>query len=113
MVLEHASVEEMRRKHVEPIALSDCLEAFCSEETLEYSCDKCKKVQQAAKKLQIWRLPPILVRFIFGRCYALTPFSIFMIFGAGVYTCVTHYICGWMNVSAYLTHPFPEIHYFW
>ncbi|XP_027228164.1 ubiquitin carboxyl-terminal hydrolase 32 isoform X2 [Penaeus vannamei] len=61
VVLEHASVEEMRRKHVEPIALSDCLEAFCSEETLEYSCDKCKKVQQAAKKLQIWRLPPILI----------------------------------------------------
>lgn len=59
--MEHSSVEEMRRKHVEPIALSDCLEAFCSEETLEYSCDKCKKVQQASKKLQIWRLPPILV----------------------------------------------------
>lgn len=59
--VEHGSVEEMRRKHVEPIALSDCLEAFCSEETLEYSCDKCRKVQQAAKKLQIWRLPPILV----------------------------------------------------
>ncbi|KAK4322970.1 hypothetical protein Pmani_006294 [Petrolisthes manimaculis] len=59
--VEHASVEEMRRRHVEPIALSDCLEAFCSEETLEYSCDKCRKVQQAAKKLQIWRLPPILI----------------------------------------------------
>ncbi|CAL4132443.1 unnamed protein product, partial [Meganyctiphanes norvegica] len=58
---EHSSVELMRRKHVEPIALSDCLEAFCSEETLEYSCDKCKKIQQAAKKLQIWRLPPILI----------------------------------------------------
>ena len=60
---EHSSVELMRRKHVEPIALADCLEAFCSEETLEYSCDKCKKIQQAAKKLQIWRLPPILVCF--------------------------------------------------
>ncbi|XP_042222314.1 ubiquitin carboxyl-terminal hydrolase 32-like isoform X6 [Homarus americanus] len=59
--MEHSSVEEMRRKHVEPIALSDCLEAFCSEETLEYSCDKCGKVQQAAKKLQIWRLPPVLI----------------------------------------------------
>ncbi|XP_069942664.1 ubiquitin carboxyl-terminal hydrolase 32 isoform X4 [Cherax quadricarinatus] len=57
----HSSVEEMRRKHVEPIALTDCLEAFCSEETLEYSCDKCKKIQQASKKLQIWRLPPILI----------------------------------------------------
>ncbi|XP_068211640.1 ubiquitin carboxyl-terminal hydrolase 32 isoform X1 [Palaemon carinicauda] len=59
--LDHTSVDEMRRKHVEPIALSDCLEAFCSEETLEYSCDGCKKLQQAAKKLQIWRLPPILI----------------------------------------------------
>ncbi|XP_045101683.1 ubiquitin carboxyl-terminal hydrolase 32-like isoform X2 [Portunus trituberculatus] len=59
--MEHSSVEEMRRKHVEPIALSDCLEAFCSEEVLDYSCDKCQKVQQAAKKLQIWRLPPVLI----------------------------------------------------
>lgn len=70
--LDHSSVEEMRRKHVEPIALSDCLEAFCSEEVLEYSCDKCKKVQQAAKKLQIWRLPPILVRNMLNLfCFAI------------------------------------------
>lgn len=91
----------MRRKHVEPIALSDCLEAFCSEETLEYSCDKCKKVQQAAKKLQIWRLPPILVRFCFGHCYTLTQYSILMIFGVGVGTCVTRSICRCMNVPVH------------
>ncbi|XP_076059243.1 ubiquitin specific protease 32 isoform X2 [Oratosquilla oratoria] len=58
---DDSSVDAMRRKHVEPISLADCLEAFCSEETLEYLCDKCKKLQQAKKKLQIWRLPPILI----------------------------------------------------
>lgn len=58
---EHSSVAEMLRRHTEPISLSDCLDAFCSEETLEYSCDKCRKMQQASKKLQIWRLPPVLV----------------------------------------------------
>ena len=64
-MVDHSSVEEMRRKHTEPISLGDCLDAFCSEETLDYSCEKCKQVQRASKKLQIWRLPPILVSIFY------------------------------------------------
>ena len=57
----------------EPITLKKCLEAFTRQEELgdeeKYYCSECKKHQLASKKLQIWRLPPILIvhlkRFLF------------------------------------------------
>ena len=61
IVMDDESVAEERRRHTEPISLMNCLDAFTSEETLEYSCQHCKKCQPASKKLQIWRLPPILI----------------------------------------------------
>lgn len=47
----------------DPIDLDYCLRAFTSEEQLEqwYFCSHCKAKQPATKKLQIWKLPPILV----------------------------------------------------
>ena len=63
---EHSSVEECRREQQEPIDLDKCLEVFTSEEELtqdeSWYCSRCKKHQLASKKLQIWRLPPVLVR---------------------------------------------------
>lgn len=63
--LEHESVAICRKLHTEPIDLDYCLKAFTSEERLEakYHCSSCQDKQPATKKLQIWRLPPILVRF--------------------------------------------------
>lgn len=64
--MEHESVEKSRRMQTEPIDLDDCLRAFTKEEELgedeKYYCSKCKEHRLAAKKLDIWRLPPILVR---------------------------------------------------
>ncbi|KAG8195379.1 hypothetical protein JTE90_001395 [Oedothorax gibbosus] len=61
----HESVETTRRLQTEPINLHDCLEAFTKEEQLgeaeKYYCSKCKEHQLASKKLNIWRLPPILI----------------------------------------------------
>lgn len=56
-----------KKQHTEPIDLDYCLKAFTSEEKLEtkYHCSNCKDKQPATKKLQIWRLPPVLVS-IFG-----------------------------------------------
>lgn len=55
----------MRQLQMEPINLDYCLEAFTKEEQLgeeeKYYCSKCKQHQLASKKLEIWRLPPILV----------------------------------------------------
>ncbi|XP_063962632.1 ubiquitin carboxyl-terminal hydrolase 32-like [Lytechinus pictus] len=76
-VTEHASCENSRRLQTEPINLDDCLRAFTKEEELGedelYYCSKCKQHRLAAKKLDIWRLPPILIvhlkrfQFVNGR----------------------------------------------
>ena len=62
---EHESVPDSRRKQTEPIDLDTCLQAFTKEEELGedelYYCSKCKKHCLASKKLDIWRLPPVLV----------------------------------------------------
>ncbi|BFZ19073.1 hypothetical protein BsWGS_22113 [Bradybaena similaris] len=62
---EHPSVAESRQKQTEPIDLDTCLQAFTKWEELDedelYYCSKCKKHCLAAKKLDIWRLPPILI----------------------------------------------------
>lgn len=64
MWTEHESVATCRRQQVEPVDLDHCLRAFTSEERLEegYHCGRCKGLKPATKKLQIWKLPPIMVR---------------------------------------------------
>lgn len=63
-------MEQSRRAQAEPISLDSCLKAFTSEEELGedelYYCSKCKTHRLATKKLDLWRLPPILVCFCFG-----------------------------------------------
>uniref|UniRef100_A0A8B9TQ56 Ubiquitin carboxyl-terminal hydrolase n=1 Tax=Anas platyrhynchos TaxID=8839 RepID=A0A8B9TQ56_ANAPL len=65
IVEEHESVEQSRRAQAEPINLDSCLRAFTSEEELGedemYYCSKCKTHCLATKKLDLWRLPPILI----------------------------------------------------
>ncbi|KAL8573322.1 hypothetical protein ACOMHN_032784 [Nucella lapillus] len=62
---EHESVGESRRLQVEPIDLDTCLQAFTKEEELGedgmYRCSHCNKMVLPIKKLDIWRLPPVLV----------------------------------------------------
>ncbi|XP_056905992.1 ubiquitin carboxyl-terminal hydrolase 32 isoform X2 [Takifugu flavidus] len=77
IVEEHCSVEQSRRDQAEPISLDSCLKAFTSEEELGedelYYCSKCKTHRLATKKLDLWRLPPILIvhlkrfQFVNGR----------------------------------------------
>lgn len=58
-------MEQSRRAQAEPISLDSCLKAFTSEEELGedelYYCSKCKTHRLATKKLDLWRLPPMLV----------------------------------------------------
>ncbi|KAG9492720.1 hypothetical protein GDO78_000946 [Eleutherodactylus coqui] len=77
IVEEHESVEQSRRAQAEPINLDSCLRAFTTEEELGedemYYCSKCKTHCLATKKLDLWRLPPILIihlkrfQFVNGR----------------------------------------------
>ena len=48
------------------VTLEDCLQAFIGWENLDnnemFNCKRCKQLQPADKKLDIWKLPPCLVR---------------------------------------------------
>ncbi|CAN0291470.1 unnamed protein product, partial [Laminaria digitata] len=47
------------------VSLASCIERFCEEETLEgdnaWYCSTCKKHQPATKKLDLWKVPPVLI----------------------------------------------------
>ncbi|KAF8009384.1 hypothetical protein BT93_J0390 [Corymbia citriodora subsp. variegata] len=63
------------KKAQETVSLYKCLEAFLTEEPLGpddmWYCPRCKEHHQASKKLDLWRLPEILVihlkRFSYSR----------------------------------------------
>ncbi|KAK3118773.1 hypothetical protein QOZ80_9BG0707130 [Eleusine coracana subsp. coracana] len=64
-----------KRTRGEPLSLYACLDAFLREEPLVpeemWYCPRCKEQRQASKKLDLWRLPDVLVihlkRFSFSR----------------------------------------------
>ncbi|URE22782.1 ubiquitin carboxyl-terminal hydrolase [Musa troglodytarum] len=64
-----------KRTRGEPLSLYACLDAFLREEPLVpedmWYCPRCKEQRQASKKLDLWRLPEVLVihlkRFSFSR----------------------------------------------
>ncbi|CAL5193283.1 unnamed protein product [Lathyrus oleraceus] len=72
-VLKYGPVTKKARS--EPLSLYTCLEAFLREEPLVpedmWYCPKCKERRQASKKLDLWRLPEVLVihlkRFSYSR----------------------------------------------
>lgn len=82
MWAEHESVAVCRRQQIEPVDLDHCLRAFTSEERLEegYHCGRCKGLKPATKKLQIWKLPPIMVseEMILGDCATLLTYHVFI-----------------------------------
>ncbi|XP_057437889.1 ubiquitin carboxyl-terminal hydrolase 5 [Lotus japonicus] len=72
-VLKYGPVTKKAR--TEPLSLYTCLESFLREEPLVpedmWYCPKCKERRQASKKLDLWRLPEVLVihlkRFSYSR----------------------------------------------
>ncbi|KDP20649.1 hypothetical protein JCGZ_03783 [Jatropha curcas] len=72
-VLKYGPVNKKAR--TEPLSLYTCLEAFLREEPLVpedmWNCPQCKEERQASKKLDLWRLPEVLVihlkRFSYSR----------------------------------------------
>lgn len=63
-----------RSRHVPSCALRDCFLAFLAAERLEsgesWHCERCKRAVLATKKLDLWRLPSLLIlhlkRFSYG-----------------------------------------------
>ena len=65
----HSSVMNSRSPNSSNSAvdrLEDCLQSFINWENLDqkemFQCKRCKQLQPADKKLDIWKLPPCLVR---------------------------------------------------
>ncbi|XP_067931745.1 ubiquitin carboxyl-terminal hydrolase 32-like isoform X2 [Watersipora subatra] len=60
----HSSVSEVYNLD-DPLDIQQCLKAFTKEEQLAedelYFCSKCKEHRRATKKLELWRLPNILI----------------------------------------------------
>lgn len=64
-----------KKARTEPLSMYTCLEAFLREEPLVpedmWYCPQCKERRQASKKLDLWRLPEVLVihlkRFSYNR----------------------------------------------
>lgn len=71
----HKTVFTVKKTKQEAISLFSCLEAFLTEEPLGpddmWYCPRCKEHRQATKKLDLWKLPEILVfhlkRFSYSR----------------------------------------------
>merc|ERR1711933_669128 len=69
--------EDNRGGGREKVALSSCMNAFTEEETLSednmWYCSKCKEFKMAKKKIDLWRVPDLLVihlkRFSYTRHY--------------------------------------------
>jgi len=56
---------DARRARGKPIALSDCLHAFCEKETLSendaWYCSNCKGFKCASKQIDLWDGPDLLI----------------------------------------------------
>ncbi|KAJ8954203.1 hypothetical protein NQ318_005798 [Aromia moschata] len=105
--LEHESVATCRKLHTEPIDLDYCLKAFTSEERLEtkYHCSNCQDKQPATKKLQIWRLPPILVKKQLHSCFLFLDPNLFQIIHLKRFDCVNN---KWVKTQKVVNFPFKD-----
>ncbi|KAG7394390.1 Ubiquitin carboxyl-terminal hydrolase 32 [Phytophthora boehmeriae] len=57
-----ASVQLHQRQDNQPLNLAHCMEMFTAKETIpEAYCGHCKTLRPATKKMDLWRLPPLLV----------------------------------------------------
>ncbi|TMW65897.1 hypothetical protein Poli38472_003662 [Pythium oligandrum] len=73
-VESHSSVEKNEAIDKGPVPLKTCLDAFTSEEKIsEGYCSSCRKHLEMTKKMEIWRLPPVMVihlkRFQYTQTY--------------------------------------------
>eukprot|EP01125_Pyxidicula_operculata_P014082 TRINITY_DN466_c6_g1_i1.p1 TRINITY_DN466_c6_g1~~TRINITY_DN466_c6_g1_i1.p1 ORF type:complete len:1521 (-),score=405.16 TRINITY_DN466_c6_g1_i1:30-4592(-) len=64
-IVLHKTVHELRTKEKEAISINSCLNDFTSPERLEgdnlWYCSDCKEFQPSVKKIDLWRLPPVMI----------------------------------------------------
>lgn len=52
------------------VSLDDCINAFLKEEVLSAKCENCNTFGPASKKLDLWRLPPLLILHLKRFCFS-------------------------------------------
>ena len=64
-VYDDSHIKDMKHKVKEVISLDSCIRAFSREELLsgtdQWYCSKCKEQRDILKKLELYRLPRILI----------------------------------------------------
>ncbi|GAB2280869.1 ubiquitin-specific protease [Dionaea muscipula] len=115
-VCKNGSVSKKARS--EPLSLYACLESFLREEPLVpedmWFCPQCKERRQASKKLDLWRLPEVLVihlkRFSYSRSmkHKLETFVNFPIHDLEL----THYIANKNNTQVQLYELYALINHY-
>ncbi|GLE05681.1 hypothetical protein PINS_up014721 [Pythium insidiosum] len=95
----HSSVEKNEAIDKGPVPLRHCLDAFTTEEKIsEGYCSSCKKHLEMNKKLEIWRLPPVMVihlkRFQYTQTYRRKLASLveFPVHGLDLECCVAPHV---------------------
>lgn len=64
------SVLANRRQDNMPLNLNHCLEIFTAKENIQEAfCGRCRALRPATKKMDLWRLPPLLVIQLKRFCY--------------------------------------------
>eukprot|EP00752_Nemacystus_decipiens_P010349 g9219.t1 len=59
--LLHSSIALHKDIEARPLSLEKCLDTFTAQEDIkEGYCSRCKEFRNASKKMDVWRLPPIL-----------------------------------------------------
>ncbi|CAM9992944.1 unnamed protein product, partial [Laminaria digitata] len=59
--LLHSSIAIHKDVEARPLSLEKCLDTFTQQEDIkEGYCSRCKDFRSASKKMDVWRLPPIL-----------------------------------------------------
>ncbi|KAG6617426.1 Ubiquitin-specific protease [Phytophthora cinnamomi] len=65
-----ASVQQHQRQDNQPLNLAHCMAMFTAKETIpEAYCGHCKTLRPATKKMDLWRLPPLLVIHLKRFCF--------------------------------------------
>ncbi|OQS05088.1 ubiquitin-specific protease [Thraustotheca clavata] len=58
----HPSFEKNKAKVEAPLSIASCLEEFTAKEPMDEAyCGRCKTLSPSTKKMDLWRLPPLLI----------------------------------------------------
>lgn len=80
-LLNNLYVNRNKATYPPRVTLAECIETFMAQESVTAVCEKCKTDGPASKKLDLWRLPPILILHLKRFSFASAGSSIYYSYG--------------------------------